>query len=103
MSCLPVFLLAQEEQEVKGAHPYKTEENKEVAQEYAHWSITPHLGFNFFDGDFNSEMKHAVSIPNAGLSVEYAFTPVWEWVSIICLIHMPLQVILLSEIMQIHF
>ena len=77
MSCLPVFLLAQEEQEVKGAHPYKTEENKEVAQEYAHWSITPHLGFNFFDGDFNSEMKHAVSIPNAGLSVEYAFTPVW--------------------------
>ena len=77
LSCLPVFLLAQESQEVKGAHPYKTEENKEVAQEFAHWSITPHVGFNYFDGDFNSEMKHAVSIPNAGLSLEYAFTPVW--------------------------
>lgn len=62
---------------MKGAHPYKTEENKEVAQEFAHWSITPHVGFNYFDGDFNSEMKHAVSIPNAGLSLEYAFTPVW--------------------------
>ena len=77
LSCLPVFLLAQESQEVKGAHLYKTEENKEVAQEFAHWSITPHVGFNYFDGDFNSEMKHAVSIPNAGLSLEYAFTPVW--------------------------
>lgn len=77
LSCLPVFLIAQESQEVKGAHPYKTEENKEVAQEFAHWSLTPHVGFNYFDGDFNSEMKHAVSIPNAGLSLEYAFTPVW--------------------------
>ena len=77
LSCLPVLLLAQETTEVKGAHPYKVEENKEVAQEYAHWSITPHVGFNYFDGDFNSEMEHAVSIPNAGLSLEYAFTPVW--------------------------
>ena len=77
LSCLPVFLIAQESQEVKGAHPYKTEENKEVAQEFAHWSLTPHVGFNYFDGDFNSEMKHAVAIPNAGLSLEYAFTPVW--------------------------
>ncbi len=78
--CFCGLAIAQEQQqveEIKGAHPYKTEENKEVAQEYAHWLITPHLGFNFFDGDFNSEMKHAVSIPNAGLSVEYAFTPVW--------------------------
>lgn len=78
--CFAGLVMAQDEQqaqEVKGAHPYKVEENKEVAQEYAHWSITPHVGFNYFDGDFNSEMKHAVAIPNAGLSVEYSFTPVW--------------------------
>lgn len=78
--CFCGLAIAQEEQqveEIKGAHPYKVEENKEVAQEFAHWSLTPHVGFNYFDGDFNSEMKHAVAIPNAGLSVEYAFTPVW--------------------------
>lgn len=80
MLCFCGLAIAQEEQqveEIKGAHPYKVEENKEVAQEFAHWSLTPHVGFNYFDGDFNSEMKHAVSIPNAGLSLEYAFTPVW--------------------------
>ncbi len=63
---------------VKGAHPYKTEENETVATEYAHWSIIPHIGFNVFDGDFNSEKQHSVSIPNAGIALEYAFTPVWS-------------------------
>lgn len=76
--CFSVLAMAQgDKSEVKGAHPYKTSENKEVSQEHAHWSITPHVGFNYFDGDFNSEMKHAVSIPNAGLGLEYSFTPVW--------------------------
>lgn len=77
--CLSVAMMAAEEEEdVKGAHPYKVAENENgVAEQLAHWSIIPHVGFNAFDGDFNSEMKHNVSIPNAGLAVEYSFTPVW--------------------------
>ena len=77
--CFSVAMLAAEEaDDVKGAHPYKVEENEEgVAEEFAHWSLTPHVGFNAFDGDFNSEMQHAIAIPNAGLDLEYSFTPVW--------------------------
>lgn len=77
--CFSVAMLAAEEKEdVKGAHPYKVAENEEgVAEEFAHWSLTPHVGFNYFDGDFNSEIQHAVAIPNAGLDLEYSFTPVW--------------------------
>lgn len=76
--CFSVALFAQEKSEdVKGAHPYKVEENEEVSQEFAHWCLTPHVGFNYFDGDFNSEMKHAIAIPTAGLDLEYAFNPVW--------------------------
>ena len=75
MLCLSVALLAQEK--VKGAHPYKTEENEVVASKLAHWSLTPHVGFNYFDGDFNYEMKHSIAVPNAGLDIEYAFNPVW--------------------------
>ena len=63
--------------DVKGAHPFKSAENEEVAQEYSHWSLTPHVGFNYFDGDFNSEIQHAIGYPTAGLDVEYAFNPVW--------------------------
>ena len=76
--CLSVALVAQEkEQKVKGAHPFKLAENEEVAQEFSHWSLTPHVGFNAFDGDFNSEMKHPIGYPTAGLDIEYSFTPVW--------------------------
>ena len=76
--CFSAAMMAQEVQEdVKGAHPYKIEENEEVVQEFSHWCLTPHIGFNYFDGDFHSEMKHAVAIPNAGLDLEYDFTPVW--------------------------
>ena len=79
MLCLSGLVMAQEvEQTVKGAHPFKLSENEDVATEYAHWSIIPHIGFNAFDGDFNNEMKHNVSIPNAGLGIEYSFTPVWS-------------------------
>lgn len=77
--CFSVAMLAAEEKEdVKGAHPYKVAENEEgVAEEFSHWSLTPHVGFNYFDGDFNSEMQHAIAIPNAGLDLEYSFNPVW--------------------------
>lgn len=66
-----------EETDAKGAHPYKVDENENATTEFAHWSLAPHIGFNYFDGDFHSEMKHGVAIPNAGLDLEYSFTPVW--------------------------
>ena len=76
--CISVALLAQDsEQKVKGAHPYKVAENENMAKEYSHWSLTPHIGFNVFDGDFHSEMKHPIGYPSAGLDIEYAFNPVW--------------------------
>lgn len=75
---LSLPLMAQEAEEVEGAHPYKVEENEEVAPEFAHWSIIPHVGFSSFDGDFTSEAKHTVAVPAAGLALEYNFTPVWN-------------------------
>ena len=66
------------EEEVKGAHPYKVEENENVAEEFAHWSLIPHAGFSSFDGDFTSEMLHNVAVPSAGIALEYNFTPVWN-------------------------
>lgn len=78
MLCFSGLMMAQEVQEIKGAHPYKLDENEAIAPEFARWSIIPHIGFNAFDGDFNNEMKHNVSIPNAGLGIEYSFTPVWS-------------------------
>ena len=77
--CVSLTLMAQNqtEDDVKGAHPYKLEENEEVAPDFAHWSIIPHFGFSAFDGDFNSEMKHCVAVPSAGIGFEYNFTPVW--------------------------
>ena len=74
--CAAVGMMAQ--QAVKGAHPYKVSENEHIVTEFSHWSLTPHIGFNYFDGDFNSEAKHAIAIPNAGLDIEYSFTPVWS-------------------------
>ena len=82
--CLSVALMAADKKTdkkdgVKGAHPYKVEENEGgVVEEYAHWSIIPHVGFNAFDGDFSSEMKHNLAVPSAGLGLEYNFTPVWN-------------------------
>ena len=76
--CFAVVALAQNsQQKVKGAHPYKLSENENVAQEFAHWSLTPHIGFNYFDGDFAYEKKHSIGLPSAGLDIEYAFNPVW--------------------------
>jgi outer membrane protein OmpA-like peptidoglycan-associated protein len=68
----------QKEEKVKGCHPYKVPDNELTAEKTGHWSIIPRLGFNAFDGDFNSEMKHNVAIPNAGIGFEYNFTPVWN-------------------------
>ena len=71
--------MAQEVQEtIKGAHPYKLEENEQIAPELAHWSIIPHFGFSAFNGDFTSEMKHCVAVPSVGLALEYNFTPNWN-------------------------
>ncbi len=71
-------LFAAESDGVKGSHPWKLSENENgVATKYAHWTLGFDLGFNSFDGDFGSEMKHAVWIPSAGLSLEYNFTPIW--------------------------
>ena len=76
--CFSGIMMAQEVQEIKGAHPYKLSENEEVAPEFAHWSIIPHIGFSAFDGDFVSEAKHNVAVPSLGLALEYNFTPVWN-------------------------
>ncbi len=66
----------QSNSEVRGAHPWKIVENKEVAQEISHWSLLIDAGFNSFDGDFNnSETKFPVWAPSASLGVEYSFTP----------------------------
>ena len=81
--CFSGLMMAQEVQMsdtvvLKGVHPWKLEENENgIAPEIAHWSIIPHFGFNAFDGDFTSEMKHNVAIPSLGLALEYNFTPVW--------------------------
>ena len=76
---LAIFAAEKEADDVKGAHPYKVSENENgVAEKFAHWSLIPHVGFNAYDGDFNSEMKHNVSIPNGGLAIEYSFTPAWS-------------------------
>lgn len=70
---------SQEQDSIKGVHPYKLEENeKGIKPEIAHWSIIPRIGFSSFDGDFSGEKKHSVAIPSAGLAVEYNFTPVWS-------------------------
>ncbi len=62
----------------KGAHPWKLSENENgVAPKYAHWAIAIDAGFNSFDGDFGSEMKHPVWAPSVGLAFEYHFTPCW--------------------------
>lgn len=71
-------MFAQEAEELKGAHPWNLEENENgVAEKFAHWSISLDLGFNAFDGDFRSELKHPIWIPSAGLAFEYSFTPIW--------------------------
>ena len=77
--CFPLMAAPKKssKQKAKGAHPYLVAENKNVSQEFSHWALTPHIGFNVFDGDFNSEMKHNFAVPTAGLALEYHFTPVW--------------------------
>lgn len=64
---------AQQHSDIKGAHPWKS--NETVATEESHWSLLFNAGFNSFDGDFGSEMKHPVYAPALGLSAEYAFNP----------------------------
>lgn len=61
--------------QAKGAHPYKVSENTNIATELSHWSLIWNAGFNSFDGDFNSEMKHPIWVPSVGMGLEYSFTP----------------------------
>ena len=65
-------------EESKGAHPYRVEQNEDAVPVFSHWSLIPQIGFNIFDGDFNSEMSHSISYPNGGIAVEYSFTPAWN-------------------------
>ena len=79
--CFSMVLFAQEQQEesAQGVHPYNIPADGEYAKVYSHWSLVPQIGFNIFDGDFNSEMKHAISYPNVGVALEYSFTPAWNF------------------------
>lgn len=86
MLCFAMSFMAQEVQEekqdtvqIKGAHPWRNSENEHgIIRDFSHLSISPMIGFNVFDGDFNSEMKHAIYGPSLGLMAEYNFTPVWS-------------------------
>ena len=71
-------LLAAQNDDLKGAHPWDVQQNENgVAPKFAHWTIALEGGFNSFDGDFGTEMKHPVWAPAAGLALEYNFTPMW--------------------------
>lgn len=59
----------------KGVHPWNAEENANAVPHFSNWSLILDVGFNSFDGDFNSEMKHPIGYPAVGLGVEYTFTP----------------------------
>lgn len=59
----------------KGVHPWNVEENANAVPHFSNWSLILDVGFNSFDGDFNSEMKHPIGYPAVGLGVEYTFTP----------------------------
>ena len=64
--------------QLKGAHPWRNSENENgIIEDYTHWSIAPMIGFNYFDGDFSSEKKHAFYGPSLGAFFDYSFTPVW--------------------------
>lgn len=62
-------------EEAKGIHPWNDAKNTNVVSEFSHWSLLLEAGFNAYDGDFNTEMKHPVGFPSAGVSLEYTFTP----------------------------
>ena len=63
------------EETQKGVHPWNNEENKNPIPFFSNWSVCLDLGFNAFDGDFSSEMKHPIGFPAVGVGVEYTFTP----------------------------
>lgn len=65
----------EEQSEVKGIHPFKPQEN--ASDSITRVSLFLTGGFNVFDGDFTSELKHAVYAPTVGLGVEYHFNSTW--------------------------
>lgn len=65
--------------QLKGAHPWRNAENEHgIIRDFTHLSISPMIGLNVFDGDFQSEKKHAICGPSLGMTFEYNFTPVWS-------------------------
>ncbi|MGN0236165.1 MAG: OmpA family protein [Paludibacteraceae bacterium] len=59
----------------RGVHPWNQKENGNAVPYFSNWSLILDAGFNSFDGDFSSEMKHPIGCPSIGLGVEYTFTP----------------------------
>lgn len=62
-----------------GVHPYK--QTKNLASDFAHWSLSFEGGFSLIDGDF---VQPDVTIipktkvrPSGGIALEYSFTPTW--------------------------
>lgn len=89
MLCIAMSFMAQEKKTfvvengdtiwLKGAHPWRNSENVHgIIRDFSHFSISPMIGFNVFDGDFNHEMRHAICGPSVGMMAEYNFTPVWS-------------------------
>lgn len=82
LSLVGTFMYAQEadtvslaEETEKGVHPWNVEENVNAIPQFSHWSLILDAGFNAFDGDFSSEMKHPIGYPTVGFGIEYTFTP----------------------------
>ena len=82
LSLVGTFMYAQEadtvslaEETEKGVHPWNAEENVNAIPQFSHWSLILDAGFNAFDGDFSSEMKHPIGYPTVGFGIEYTFTP----------------------------
>jgi len=67
----------QQQQDLEGIHPW-AEVSSPVSPELSYWSLYIDAGFNVFDGDFNSEKKHGVGFPTAGLGVIYNFNNTWS-------------------------
>jgi len=62
-----------------GIHPWDGYENDNhiVINQASHWSLYLAAGFNVFDGDFTSEKKHGVWVPDVSLGTCYHWNNTW--------------------------
>jgi len=62
-----------------GIHPWDGSENDNhvIISQQSHWSLYLAAGFNVFDGDFTSEKKHAVWVPDVSLGTCYHWNNTW--------------------------